>query len=448
VSKLSSRLRPRVLYIAFYFPPARASGVHRSRATANYLSRRDWDVTVLSAPVEFIAEYIDSYDASLNEGVANEIVVRRPKMNFYRWETDLRRYSRFRGTFPLLALRLHRAFEESIFPEAYASWIWPVLAEAIRLHRRESFDIILATGNPFASFAAAWLLHAVLRTPYAVDYRDSWTFDVYTGDQRFPPKHPARRWEARILRDAAGIFHVNQSILARYSQEYPGVVDKMQVIMNGWEPEVLGDLPQVSSPQLDRPLRFGYLGTLTARMPIGQLFAAWKLARHHDSLRDATLHIYGHLGFFPDQRSALLSRLPLQDGSAVYYEGPVPKASVGAAYDSIDVLLLWLAGGRHVTSGKVFEYMATGKPIVSVHEPGIAATEVLRGYPAWIATASLAPEDLRDSLVTGARMARELSSETALEGRRHAMAYRRDAVLAPLEDRLTALTTARRRSHT
>ena len=30
--------RPRILYLSFYFPPSRASGVFRARATANHLA--------------------------------------------------------------------------------------------------------------------------------------------------------------------------------------------------------------------------------------------------------------------------------------------------------------------------------------------------------------------------------------------------------------------------
>ncbi|MCP9967991.1 hypothetical protein [Actinomadura madurae] len=42
--------RPRLLYLAFYFPPSRASGVYRPRATANRLTELGWDVTVFAAP--------------------------------------------------------------------------------------------------------------------------------------------------------------------------------------------------------------------------------------------------------------------------------------------------------------------------------------------------------------------------------------------------------------
>jgi hypothetical protein len=40
--------RPRLCFIAFYFPPTRASGVFRSRAIANHFADAGWDVTVIT----------------------------------------------------------------------------------------------------------------------------------------------------------------------------------------------------------------------------------------------------------------------------------------------------------------------------------------------------------------------------------------------------------------
>jgi hypothetical protein len=53
---------PRVLYLSFYFPPSRASGVFRARATANHLAAAGRDVTVLSAPREFFRYYLNGAD--------------------------------------------------------------------------------------------------------------------------------------------------------------------------------------------------------------------------------------------------------------------------------------------------------------------------------------------------------------------------------------------------
>ncbi len=429
--------RPRVLYLAFYFPPTRASGVFRSRATANHLAQSGWDVTVYSAPREFFINYIDSYDPSLESTVDPRVKVVRPGMSYHRWIGDIREYGWFRGNFPTLFSVLRQWETEKLFPEHYATWIPRVVARALAEHRRRPFDVVLATGNPFASFGAAWMLHKLLRVPYVVDYRDAWTFNQFTEEVRYPEGHNAWTWESRVLADAAEIVFVNSGMLGWYADRYPYAADRMTVVANGWEPEILGDL--AVDPPGDRPLRFGYVGTVTDAMPIEELFDGWRIAREDPALADATLHVHGHLGFFPRHVPVLLDRMPLENGSGVHYEGPAPKTEIAKTYRSLDVLLFWVPGARYVTSGKVFEYMATGKPIVSVHEPDIAAVEVLDGHPSWVPARSLEPKDIAAGLVEGAHIARALTEERAVAGREHALRYTRDAVLAPFEARLRAL---------
>ena len=63
----------------------------------------------------------------------------------------------------------------------------------------------------------------------------------------------------------------------------------------------------------------------------------------------------------------------------VSYEGPVGRTSRRRSTPGFDALLLVLGAGRYVTSGKVYEYLATGLPIVSVHDPGNAVADVLPG---------------------------------------------------------------------
>jgi glycosyltransferase involved in cell wall biosynthesis len=316
-----------------------------------------------------------------------------------------------------------------------------VLAAALKQHRRSPFDVVIATGNPFASFAAAWMLHKILRIPYVVDYRDAWTFNQFTEEVKYPPGHSAWRWEERVLRDAAEIVFVNRGMLQWYADRYPFAADRMTVVPNGWEPEILGDLP-FEPPPADRPLRFGYVGTVTDSMPIEELFDAWQIARRDPALAEASLHVHGHLGFFPRHVPMLLDRMPVEKGVGVYYEGPVPKTEIAKAYDGLDVLLFWVPGARYVTSGKVFEYMATGKPIVSVHKPDIAAVDVLDGHPQWVRTPSLAAQDVAAGLVRGAQLARSATPGAVEAARGHAATYTRDAVLTPFEQRLRRLARA------
>ena len=64
---------PRVLYLCFFFPPSRASGVFRGRATANHLAQAGWDVTVLTAPREFFSYHLSgASDESGTSGIGVE----------------------------------------------------------------------------------------------------------------------------------------------------------------------------------------------------------------------------------------------------------------------------------------------------------------------------------------------------------------------------------------
>ncbi|MDO5501126.1 MAG: hypothetical protein Q4F67_15745, partial [Propionibacteriaceae bacterium] len=85
---------------------------------------------------------------------------------------------------------------------------------------------------------------------------------------------------------------------------------------------------------------------------------------------------------------------------------------------------------------KVFEYMATGLPIASVHQPGIAAADVLAGYPAWEHPASLEPAEITEVLTASGQRAREMSAAERDAAREHAMSFSRTAILTPWEQRM------------
>jgi glycosyltransferase involved in cell wall biosynthesis len=438
MSRAATSRPPRLLYLAFYFPPTRASGVHRSLATANYFAARGWDVTVLTVNEDYFRDYVQSWDPSLSERVDPSVRVERVQYDGWRFEPSIRRYGWLRGHFPHVADKLHTRREQREFPEPYATWIRPATARALELHAAQPFDLCLATGNPHAAFAVAWHLHQRAGLPYAVDYRDSWTLNLYEDAPAYPDGHRAWEWERRVLDDASRATFVNEPLREWHAKRYPEAADRMLVVENGWEPTLLGALLALK-PHHERPLQFGYLGTMTERVPLAEFFAGWRLARQEPGLTDAGVKLFGHLGYFTSSSTILRGIIPVDEGIGVSYEGPVAKTEVAAAYDSVDVLLLALAGSKYVTSGKVYEYMATGKPIVSVHVPEAAASDVLRGYPLWFPCADLSPEAIREALVKAADAARVATPEDSDACRAYAAAYTREAQLEPFERELRQL---------
>ncbi|MFI1829153.1 glycosyltransferase [Streptomyces sp. NPDC020412] len=442
---LGSRGRPpRVLYLAFFFPPSRASGVFRGRATANHLAEAGWDVTVHTAPREFFETYLhDACDPSLEETVDPRVKVVRPRMTYYAWERDIRQFGKLRRNFPTVAGSLYKLFQDKVFPEHYLSWIPGVISEAVKAHFKDKFDVILATGNPFCSFAAARMLSKLLKIPYVVDYRDAWTFNQFTEQLKFKEDSKAFEWEEKVLRDASEIVFVNDGMRQWHIDRYPNAAERMTVVPNGWEPELLGD-SAFTPPDPDRPLRFGYLGTVTSYLPLEDLFEGWRIARAHPLLRDAELNIHGHLGFFPNDRAPLMERLPLEENIGVRYHGAFGKAEAKAVYAETDALVFCVPGARYVTSGKIFEYMASGKPIVSAHRPDIAATEVLDGYPHWFRGEELNGEAVAKSFIAAAEAARSMDRTQHELAVKHAHSYTRAATLGPLEQRMRKLVEGRR----
>lgn len=459
--KNRSERRPRVLYLAFYFPPSRASGVYRARATANHLVEKGWDVTVCAAPLDFLYNVIGSVDEELSKTVDPRIRVERPSLNQYTWQQDLRDYSWLRRSFPLMAKRVYQFSQTKLFPERYSSWAWASVTRALKLHAKQRFDAVVATGNPFASFGAAWLFNKLTGVPYVMDYRDSWTLDLFHDEPAFPEGHIAWAWEKRILSKASAAVFVNEALRGWHAERYPEVADRMMVVPNGWDADVLpktaeepsGERPDEEVPADERPapLKFTYLGTLTAKQPVEEMAEAFKIARRHPDLAGAELQIHGHLGFFKNSPGTLKARLGLQDGprpegvedTGLRYCGPVSKTEVGRVYEEADVLVFLAGGGKYVTSGKIFEYMAFGHPIVSVHQPGIAAQDVLDGYPLWFNADSLDVEELAASMVAAGKAARDLTPEQRAAARRHADTYTREATLIPFERRLREIADGR-----
>ena len=83
------------------------------------------------------------------------------------------------------------------------------------------------------------------------------------------------------------------------------------------------------------------------------------------------------------------------------------------------------------------EYLSTGLPVLSAHDPANAASDVLRGAPQWFPTAALTAEDVAEALLATADAADGWDAAAMDAARAFATRYRRDAQLA---DQITALT--------
>ncbi len=436
-----SSKRPHVLYVAWGFPPCRSGGVYRALATANALAET-CDVTVLTVDRDAFIRYT-GVDASLEAEVDPSIDVQRTPFHWPGLDSDIRTFSRFRVFLPRIWRRWRVWNDRRRFPEAaYGPWRTDLERAAQDIHARKPVDLVVATANPATAFTAAYALHRV-GVPYVLDYRDAWSLDVFSGRRVHGPRSRVGRWERRLIDGAHEVWFVNAPIRDWHRAAYPAAAARMHVVDNGWDPNFAPMLPREPSRP---PLTFGYLGTISPKVPLEEFIAGWREARRKDpTIAGARADLRGYLGYYATPKPELADLVASASDSAITYGGAAPKAALREVYEGFDVLLLILGTGRYVTSGKVYEYMATGLPIVSVHDPVNAASDVLRAYPLWFPSRSLEAPDIAEALIAAAHRAEELVTSDVEGARAFAAEFRRDRVLRPrLDALLGSLATSNR----
>jgi glycosyltransferase involved in cell wall biosynthesis len=421
-----------VLYVAWGFPPARSGGVYRALATSAALADAA-DVTVLTAEREAFERYT-AVDEALEAYVDPRLRVRRLPFVWPAREPDRAHWPLGRRVAPRVWWRVRKQLDRVPFPEpGYGPWRSTLESAALAVHAERPVDLVVATANPYVDFVAARVLAREHGVPYVLDYRDAWMLDVFSGGLTHVRGGRVDRTERRLLAGAREVWFVNTPIRDWHAARHPDAASRMHVVANGVDAQ-FAPPPQLDPPRSGRPLRFGYLGTISRQVPVKELRSGWALARERSpELAAASAELVGHAGHYATTPTVVgeegAGRAAGSDG--VLVRGPVSKTAVAHVYAGLDVLLLVLGTGRYVTSGKVYEYMASALPIVSVHDPGNAASDVLRGYPLWFPAADLSPDSVAAALVEGAAAARSADRATREACARHAASFTREAQLRP-----------------
>jgi hypothetical protein len=266
--------------------------------------------------------------------------------------------------------------------------------------------------------------------PLAVDYRDGWSLDVLGGGEAFAPNSRAGRIEAEVIRLAQSVWVVNQPIADWYAKRYPDLGDRLSVVRNGFDPVAVPTTTRRPDPAAG--LTFAYVGTVNFMPALTQaLLEGWTLARASDVvMARSSLVFRGHMGAGHGRGANAHARM-VDQTAGVTYGGPVRKADLAGIYSGVDALVLALAGGRYVTSGKVYEYGATGLPILSVHEAEHDAHAVLADYPLHAVAASLDAEGVRDGFLAARNLALQATDADRQQARAVGARFERRRQLEP-----------------
>ena len=398
----------RLLLVTPYFPPAGGSGVQRGTKFVKYLLRLGWEIEVVTIDP---ATYPWSDPTMAAEVASARVEIARL------------------ASIPGVGHRVLRAIPA----------IRRKIKEAIRRFRP---DVILATHPDFH-----WTLVArsavAAGIPFVLDYPDPWTV-LPPGLLAFRPPANAKsrlKWalapaaERWCLSRAAATVFATEPILEEYSARFPRVASTGRVITNGFDPEDFEGM-SASPPDPSERIRISHIGSFAG--PRSPLPLARAVRRAADLKGEGRLEVslVGALG--------AEARRELEETLA-----PIPLSITNwlphreAIREMVSSSILWLDAMAHLRSastGKLFEYLYSGRPVVAVAHPDSPAAALVHEFHAGRVVNAGDPETAGGAL---AAMIDELDGGSFVPASRDSLgAYDRRALAEELSGLLSTVVGA------
>jgi glycosyltransferase involved in cell wall biosynthesis len=357
-----------VLFISCLFPPMGGGGVLRALKFVRYLPAFGWRPLVLAAARGYHVR---------DESLLAELPAAARVWWVDRDGIKCTPLGRRLSAAARVGLRLAKPWKRTFsFPDEYA-WFEKAAVRAARtLARGFEPRLVFATAPPFsAHLAAARIAHDV-GVPLVLDYRDLWA------DNPFIKTSPARArriraTEAQTLARAAGVVAVTAGMAASLRGRPSGCGD-VRLIPNGFDE---ADFSGEAAAAASEPFTVAYAGQLyKTRMPWVFLEGAAAFYRGR-SLRpgDFLVRFLGPIG------PTVTGRLE-RFGVPYRAEGVVSHAAAVQAMREADANLLVIGdegrGGAAILTGKLFEYLRAGKPILALAPLEGEAAAVVRRFDA------------------------------------------------------------------
>lgn len=330
----------KLLVFSYAYAPFSRVGAKRWTALSRHLPEWGFSCTVITVQ----PRYYSSLDPELLPGAARTI----------RTPVFLPPVEVYTGGLPA---RLRRFFAERaqslLFPiDRFQGWKPFAVQAAESALKQEKHHAVIVSGPPFSSFPAALEVSRRAGLPLILDYRDPWT--GYAWERRIPPA--LRNLEGRIAEQASAAVFCTKRMREAFLGFFPGFpAERTAVVTNGYEKPVTGDRRPGSSG-----IRIAHAGSLYGRR---------NLAMMAEPIRMYMQKTGGQISFHHWGRVVAEDIVEFGDRGlqgVLQTHPPVPHSELLTALKNADVLFCPSGGDvAYALPYKVFDYMATGIPILA-----------------------------------------------------------------------------------
>ncbi len=359
----------RVLILAYYFPPLGMGGVQRAAKWAKFLPRFGWEPLILTVrPIRYHA-----FDPSLLEEVVKRPIFRTESFDPARLAARI--FPARKETAPAAATTsgiLPKLLRLLFLPDSKIGWFPFATKTARRLIEELRPRAVVTTSPPLTAHLVGLKLKKQFGLPWLADFRDYWLGGEYVPTPSPVHRYLHERWAQKVAFRADAVLAVSVPILASLKSLDPRAREKFEYLPNGFDPEDLKDLV----PRKFEKKTLLYSGSLGGVNDPQFFFEGLKRLTQADPdlLRNWQIVVLGQ----PVQSV----EVPAQIKKWIRFEPYTShRESLGALLGATG-LLFFLSPGVNpgMMTGKIFEYVASGRPIFAVLPDFSAAAEVLRTY--------------------------------------------------------------------
>lgn len=424
----------RVLFVAYHYPPTISTGVPGSMRTIKFVRNLEGIQSHVLTRDEVVLPEGQSALAHLKLPVRQETIHRVRPWDAFKVMLSLRarlkslltrsgepgasgNASVFRtsagGDAPRNASRIQRAkdfvYDLCYFPDQAAPWIVPATLKGCQIVRRERIDTVFATGAPWSGLVVGYLVSRLTRKPFIADFRDPWVNNPFHHSKGATLDRISAEVERRIVRHAAAVSLNTHALENEFLQRYPEIDrSRFFVLPNGYDPADF-DLPAHTTSRADSDiLELCHTGFLYGVRDPAALLTAIRVA--NEELKPLGLQVrfrqIGEINLGYDVQGRY--RDLLDDGSLIL-ESPRPYKECLAALSAADVLVNVQPDTTTQIPSKLYDYLALGKPIISITPSTGALAQLVRKYDfgtafdfsehqplaRWLVASALERDDLR-----------------------------------------------------
>lgn len=363
-----------ILLICYYWPPSAGSGVQRWMYFSNYLHELGHKITVITAD-EATASY-PGLDYSLQDSVKNIPVIKIRERNIIQWYSLLKT-GRVKGIVPQgnVGSKKKSWFDKfSLFirgnffiPDARVSWVKAV-NRFLKTHDISQYDVVITSGPPHSVHASGQFLKKKHNIKWIMDYRDPW-MEVFYYDLFYKTNWIKKReihLEKKWMDDADLILTVGENLKRILEVKTKTPVD---FVYNGFDHSLFEGK---ESSFLSEKTRIAYTGIVTEKYPYQVLVQTLK-----------ECHIPFELIFTGNVESQIIADFEKIESCTVVNRGKKNHEEAVQAMFDTDINLLLLPNQDNaelMVTGKIFEYLAAGKPIICIGNPKAEAMSLLEKH--------------------------------------------------------------------